>query len=288
MTHRIGRDEAAFAMLDGEPRDPAAPGLGAAWPGVLRGESVFEAFRYEDGSPTPFLDRHADRLAASAERCGFALPAGGMLADWPRFRALLPEVGAWRVRFTLLRRDDDGVARLWTAGSATPPPESVTVAVSEHRLDPGDPLAGAKTGSRILHQVARRRAQAQGADEALLRTVDGDLAEGTSTSLFVVRDGVVATPPLDRGILPGVTRGVVLEACREAGIPVRERRVEPAELAEIAELWLTSAVIGVVPATRVVGLRDDLPGRDGALLEPVRAAWRRRLAAARAAPSATP
>lgn len=267
------QDPTEVVVLDGRACDPAAPVLPAGWPGVLRGEGVFEAFRVDDGAPTPFLERHAARLANSARLCGMAQDLRPLARELEDVLPLLDPRGAWRLRYTLLRRDDGGIARMWTVGRAPPPPAAVTLAVSDARLDPGCPLAGAKTDSRMSYQVARARARAAGADEALLRTVEGDLAEGTSTSLYLVAGGAVHTAGLERGILAGITRGAVLEACREAGIPAFERRLEPADLREAEEVWISSAVIGIVPATRILECRDVLPGPEGALLPEVRAAY---------------
>lgn len=267
------QDPTEVVVLDGEARDPLAPVLSAGWPGVLRGEGIFEAFRVDDGVPTPFLARHQRRLEGSALRCELALDGLTLAAELREVMPHLDPHGPWRLRYTLLRRDDGGIARLWTVGRAPPSPLSVTLAVADVRIDPQCPLAGAKTDSRMAYQLARRRARAAGADEALVRTIDGDLGEGTSTNLFLVMGGALHTAGLDRGILGGITRGAVLEACRTAEIPTFEREIGLEELSVADEIYLTSAVIGVVPATRIHGYRDDLPGPAGPLLPEVRAAY---------------
>lgn len=267
------QDPTEVVLLDGEVLDPRAPALPAGWPGILRGEGIFEAFRVDDGAPTPFLDRHQRRLEGSARRCEFALGGLSLARELEQLLPHLDPRGPWRLRYTLLRRADDALARLWTAGRAPAPPASIVLALADARIDPDCPLAGAKTDSRMAYQLARRRARAAGADEALVRTIDGDLGEGTSTNFFVVMGGALHTPGLDRGILGGITRGALLEACREAGIPTFERVIGLEDLAAAEEIYLTSAVIGVVPATRIIGHRDGLPGPEGALLPEVRAAY---------------
>lgn len=282
------QDPTEVVVLDGVLLDPAGPALPAGWPGVLRGEGIFEAFRVDDGAPTPFLARHEERLARSARLCGFDLGGRALRRELEDVLPRLDRRGAWRLRYTLLRRADDSIARLWTVGRAPDPPRSVVLAVSDARLDPGCPLAGAKTDSRIGSQRARRLARAAGADEALLRTVDGDLAEGTSTNLLLALGGALHTPGLDRGILGGITRGAILEGARAAGIPVFEREIRLEDLAAADEIYVTSAVIGVVPATRILECRDDLPGPEGALLPEVRAAYRARRERSSPAGTSTP
>ncbi len=242
---------------------PGDPFLPAAIPGVLRGEGIFETFLVEDGRPDPFLDRHDARLRASAALLGMDLAGRGLAEDWP---ALRPHVGpgSWRARYTVLRGAGDGeILRFWTAGPANPPPREVVLQLARVRRDPADPLAAAKLISRAQVQWARRRAEAAGAWDALLPTIDGDLAECTTSNLLLWTGEELRTPPLTRGILAGVTRGALLEAARAAGIPGREARVELADLRAAAEVLVSNAVIGVVPVARVLGLREDLPGAEG-------------------------
>ena len=270
---RNPQDPTRLVVVDGVAQDAAAPALAADLPGVLRGEGIFETFLVREGVPSAFLGLHDQRLRESARLCGFDLQGRGLLEALDE---ILPHVreGAWRVRYTVLRAPEGGLVRLWTAGDEPPPRSEVVLAVSEFRTDPAYPLAAAKTISRIGWQVARQRAAAAGAFDCILPTVDGDLAECTSANLFVVQDGRIATPGLDRGILDGVTRRTLLAACAEAGIALAEERVPLEALAAADEVWVSNAVIGVVPASAILEHREDLPGGAGASLAAVRTAYR--------------
>ena len=239
---------------------------------MLRGEGVFEAFLVRRGLPTPYLSEHEARLARSAALIDMDIGTNLMEGLTP-FVNRLPKEEDWRVRLTLFRREDDGVSRMWSASIAPPPPLQVVLAISEVRRDPRDLLAGAKTISRVGLGLERRRALAAGAFEALIPTLDGDLAEGTSSNFFVVKNGVVRTPSLDRGILSGVTRSVVLGICKESGIPAVEARVELEDLENAEEIWITSSILGVQPVVRIVGMPFVFPGSEGALLPKVQNAW---------------
>jgi branched-subunit amino acid aminotransferase/4-amino-4-deoxychorismate lyase len=267
------QDPTEVVVLDGQLLPSEGPVLPAGWPGVLRGEGIFEAFRVDAGEPSPLIERHAARLAHSARLCEFDLGERGLLESLPEILPHLAPSISWRLRFTVLRRPDGRLARLWTVGRAPSPLASMVLAMGDARVDPHCPIAGAKTNSRMSYQLARHRARAAGADEAILRTIHGDLAEGTATNLLLVLGGAVHTPGLDRGILAGVTRGAILAGCRDTGIPVFERELEVGDLAAADEIYVTSAVIGVVPATRIIGIRDDLPGPAGAMLTEVRSAY---------------
>jgi 4-amino-4-deoxychorismate lyase len=271
------QDPTTLVLLDGKRLDAAAAAVPAAWPALLRGEGIFETFLVRDGRPTPLLAAHDRRLAHSARLTGFDLAEGELLAAYEEVDAVLPP-GCWRVRLSILRGIDGAHHRLWTVGPEPPPQEEVAIQLSGFRIDPADPLAGAKTISRMGWQVARRRAAEAGAFEAILCTVDGHLAEGTSSNLFWWIGGRLRTPSLDCGILGGVTRGAILAACQKAGIPLEEGRFGPGSLEEAEEVFLSNAVIGFVPTTRIVGVREDLPGRHGTALPRLRDAHRSALA----------
>lgn len=258
--------------FEGRVLDPAAPAVPANCLGLLRGEGIFETFVVEDGVPSPFLERHAERLRRSAELMRFALDGRGLLEEWPAFRARLAR-GSWRVRYSVFRGAEDEFLRMWSAGPLEPPPAEVALDIAALRRDPADPLVAAKTSSRAREQLARRLATERGAWEALLLNLAGDLAECTSSNVFVACHGVLRTPALDQGLLAGTTRQAVLEGCRAAGIPAEEGVVGLADLRGAGEAFVTNAVIGVIPVRAVLGLGVELAGRRGPLLPAVRGAY---------------
>ncbi|MEO0009819.1 MAG: aminotransferase class IV [candidate division WOR-3 bacterium] len=100
--------------------------------------------------------------------------------------------------------------------------------------------------------LARNQAQAAGAEEAIF-VRNGILTEGTHTNLFLVKNGRVFTHPLNRHILPGVTRTVVLELCARLGIEVVESGVREDEVFAMDEVFVTSTTWEVVPVVMVNG-----------------------------------
>jgi len=265
--------EISTIVVDGKLVAPGAAALPGDGLGVLRGEGVFESFLVVDGKLDENIGAHAERLKRSAAL--LALPGGqrDLVSDFAELAPHLPKQ-VQRVRYSLLRGSGkQAVHRLWTAGEPDPVPSEVKVAVSTVRRDPFDPLVGAKTISRAGEQYARRQAEALGAWEALLPTVDGDFAEFTSANLFVYVDGVLLTPPLDRGLLAGTTRARVLAACLAEGLPAAEERIESECIQRADEIYLGNAVVGLVPVSAVIGLVDKLPGASGTFLETVRCAY---------------
>jgi branched-chain amino acid aminotransferase len=90
---------------------------------------------------------------------------------------------------------------------------------------------------------------------------DGYLTEGTSGNVFFVHDGKLYTPT-SRNILPGVTRGIVLDLARRLGIETREADLTPAFASQAQEIFVTSTSIGIIPACsfECVGIPHDVPG----------------------------
>jgi len=236
--------------------------------GARDGEGLFETLRVYDGRPY-LWHRHLERMVLAAAELGFPVPPAP-----EQLAAALAEVLAAEslvdaaARITLTRGvpgvrpgrpgiwiDVEPIAgRLW-AGTRS---GGARVVVSERPFAAG-PLGAYKTTSRLPYHLARDEARSARADEALLVTAQGEVLEGTSSNLFAVLDGVLVTPPLASHVLPGVTRGRVLELCLELGIEVRERPIHMRELASASEIFLTSSLQEVVPVVRLA---------DRALTEP--------------------
>ena len=190
---------------------------------------LFETIRIRDGA-VPFLGQHIARLTASCQALGRTPPAPG-LDDRVRAHAN----GDLIVRVTLDERGERVETR------PLPPPAAMRIVFSGTRHEPYPH----KTTSRDVFDRARSRVVPFRADEALLLTGDGVLAEGCVTSVFFWLGDALCTPSLDLGILPGIGRARVLELGRERGLPVREGRFQRSEV-EGLPMFLVNSVRGVL------------------------------------------
>jgi branched-chain amino acid aminotransferase len=206
----------------------------------LHGRGLFETLRAYRGIPFR-IDDHADRLAASARRFGIPF----------RRRAFDPIVRE------LCRRNrlEDAAVRLTLSAEgrllATSKPRKplppawfargAKVMKAPWRRDPRMPLAGHKVTSYLENVLAHEQALERGFADALFEGLNGELLEGAVTTVFLVLKGRLVTPKLG-GILPGVTRKVVMELAQ-----VTERRVLYRELAAADEVFLTNALVEVLP-----------------------------------------
>jgi len=109
-----------------------------------------------------------------------------------------------------------------------------------------------KSTSLLPNVLLRQQAIDAGADECILLR-SGFATEGAATNVFVVRDGVVSTPPHGSLLLPGITRDLVVEVATEAGVTVREEDVSESDLRGAAEIWVTSSTKEVVPVGELDG-----------------------------------
>jgi D-alanine transaminase len=115
--------------------------------------------------------------------------------------------------------------------------------------------------------LAKQQAVSAGAFEAILIR-HGVITEGASSNVLAVKDGVLRTHPLGPHILGGITRDVVFELAREAGIQVTEQAVTVAELLAVSELLVTATTADVMPVVRLDGkaVGDGRPGPVGRAL----------------------
>jgi branched-chain amino acid aminotransferase len=119
------------------------------------------------------------------------------------------------------------------------------------RNHPGTVNPLIKSNSLLNNALAMQEALRTGAFEGVMRNYKGELAECTQSNLFIVKDGAALTPPLDAGLLPGITREFLFEIGATAGIPVREAVLKDADLLGADEAFLTSTTREVVPIVRV-------------------------------------
>ena len=231
--------------------------------GLLVGDGVFETLRWYDGVPFD-LSEHLRRLAAGCRTLGVTPAAGPELEA--AAHAVVDANGLRDARMRITVTSGSGPAGLVrgtgpptvlvVALPLTPWPPTSTAVISDVRRDERSPLAGVKTVSLADSAHALAHARAAGADEALLLNGAGELCEATTANVFLVHDGVAATPPIAAGCLAGITREHVLT------LGAVERALSPADLASAQEVFLTSSTREVQPLVAVDGrpVGDGEPG----------------------------
>lgn len=227
--------------------------------GFLYGDGVFEVLRTWDGALVD-LDAHLDRLYASAAWLGIKTMDRERLEEAVKRTLSNAGPGERRVRIVLTRGPGPLLARPEKLGPGKAiviveplpaQPTQLSLAIVDWPL-PRRGGPGHKTLAYLDHIIARELAAAAGADEAVRLGAEGEVVECATSNIFAVVAGNVITPQL-AGALPGVTRARVLAACASAGVPVHEVRLTVEELRAADEIFVTSAVRGVLPVTKLDG-----------------------------------
>jgi branched-chain amino acid aminotransferase len=243
--------------------------------GFLYGEGVYEVCRTYDGR-VRLLARHLARLRASADLIALPVPFDDASLE-ARIDETLTAAGLrpWHdglpdayVRLLLTR----GVGELTydprgcptpslvvIARPHTPPPAHVyeigvqvaMVDIERNRREALNPQI--KSNNLLNNALAMQQALAKGAFEAVMRNHDGRVAECSQSNLFVVTGGVVRTPPVGEGLLPGITRAFVLELCSALGVASEQSVCDDADLLKADEAFLTSTTREIVPVVGVDG-----------------------------------
>ncbi len=232
--------------------------------GWLHGAGLFETMRAEN-SRVFRLEPHLERLRRSANVILTPIERKD-LPEEAVFGELLERNGLReaRVRLTVsagsMREAEGGDARqLTVCATASPlsgyPAElyerGASAAVCDFRLSTTDPLAGHKSTAHLPRLLGLRQAQQKRCLEAIWFTNINELAEGSITNVFVVRGGVIKTPPLDTPVLPGIARALVLQLASDGGIPSKQCPLSIDDLLDAEEVWLTNAIMQVMPVVRV-------------------------------------
>lgn len=253
--------------------------------GLLIGDGAFETI-YVDQGVAAFIDAHLSRLRLGLDLLRIAAPSA--LGETAQIIAALyardGHSGPVAARLTVTRGSGPRGLRMAGAGAATmlvtlaalsaAPSAPVVLHIAAHRRFAGAATNGFKpTGGYLQNMLAHEEARAAGADEALMLNEHGRLASAAAANVFILKAGRAATPPADEGAMPGIVRGVALEACARAGLAFEERPIAPEELAG-AELFLTNSLIGVAPAR----LEGTAAGA-GEMTARLQSCYQRRLAA---------
>lgn len=254
--------------------DPTTPVLRADDLGVVRGEAVFETLRIAGGR-VAFLDLHLGRLARSARRVDVDLPDGWADLAHTAAEAFGADDGFLRLTCT---KGPPGAGPVGFAVAGPISPEILRgreQGVRAVTLTLGVPaglraeapwlLGGVKSTSYAVNMASQRAAAAQGADDAIWVSSDGEVLEApTSTVAWVAGGRVVTPPPPDVGTLAGTTAEVALSA---SPLPVELRRGTVEELRAADEVLLLSSVRGVAPVVELDGRRLDVGPVTAALRE---------------------
>jgi branched-chain amino acid aminotransferase len=232
--------------------------------GFLLGDGLFETMRVVGGKPFRFA-QHLERMTRGADFLKIKPPftpkelekfAGQLIEQNKMPEAILRVTltrGAGGRGYGFNGESRPTVVMTLHAAPAPENPMEWNLITSSFWIPAADPLGSFKTTSKILHVLARGEAKEKGADEALLLNTNGEVVETASGNLFWVYDDKICTVPSGCGVLPGITRAVVLKICQTLGLETNQRIIKPEALQDSAGLFVTQSVFGIVPVAMFDG-----------------------------------
>jgi len=236
--------------------------------GLLYGDGVFEVLRSYDGQLLKFTEHYEHlRESCSALRLNLVYDEENL---WLVIRELLRQnevdEGSAYIRITVFGSDlnmissPEGVTThtfIHVRPFKPPKPDKynkgIKVRVSSYRTSPYNPIAGHNTICFLPMILARRAAWERGLDEILIQNTEGGICEGSTTNLFIVKNGKITTPSSDDGIQLDVVRQAVIDLAKELDIPLRQSRVSQKMLMAADEVFLVNSLIEIMPVREIDG-----------------------------------
>jgi branched-chain amino acid aminotransferase len=265
--------------FDGRIREDTRAAFDLRDRGLLLGDGLFETLVALNGRAF-MLDAHLDRMLAGAAALRLPIERAQMRHPVEELAAALPKGGVIRLTVTRgagprgLRLPAHQAPLVFATASAPWEPArdlpKARLATSSIRRNPHSPLSRHKTLAYLDNVLALEEALDRGADDALLLTPDGRAACASAANLFAIRGRDLLTPPLDDGVLAGVTRSLVLRLAPECGLNAREASLSLEALFESDAVFLTNSVALVTEVTELDGFPLTRHGR--ASVESVRSA----------------
>jgi aminodeoxychorismate lyase len=256
--------------------------------GFMYGDGLFETLRVVNGRPFR-LAQHLERLVRGADFLKIKLPFTPK--EISKLAAQLIDKNAMSdsvLRLVLTRGPG---ARGYSPGAAANPTFVMSLhpvpaassdellqwslITSSHHIPSSDAASSFKTTSKLLNVLARAEAIERGADEALLLNTNGEVAETAGGNIFWVYQNRICTVPTGRGVLPGITRAVVLEICQALGLETNKRVIKPQHLRNAEGIFITQSVLGIVP----IAAFDGEPVAPSPLVDQIASAYEQMLTA---------
>jgi branched-chain amino acid aminotransferase len=252
--------------LNGAIIDEADAHIAVSDRGLLLGDGVFETVAVRRGE-IKRLTAHLDRLGRDAKAIGLRTPwADSAIKGWIEKLVVENNLPDAAVRVTLTRgpasrgllppADAKPTLLISTAPMPEPAEPARVIIATSTRRNEHSPLSRIKSTNYLDSILARREAEAREADDAILLNTQGLVAESTVANIFVLVEGLVATPPVSDGALPGVMRADVMALAR--GV---EASISPEMLLSASEIFLSNA-LGIRSVVSIEGqpVGDGEPG----------------------------
>jgi aminodeoxychorismate lyase len=251
-------------ILNGKLIDEAESGISVFDRSFCYGDGLFETFRVSNGRGFRLPD-HLHRLRTSARQLGFRVPFSDEDVE-DHVDALVNEndLPDAMIRIHLSRGTGSrgysprGANQPAFVMSAHPAPEITPgrppawrMKTSPHRWSADDPLVRHKTASRLINVIAKAEAEESGYDDAFFVNRLNHVVEATCANVFWFEGNLICTPPLDAGVLPGVTRHTLLRLASLNNLRTEEKNLPLERLKVVDGAFLSLSSYGVIEISRI-------------------------------------
>ena len=213
------------------------------------GEGLFETFKVENGKLPPTFELHYERLKEGAVFFDIPYPSFGIFKNFVENRVRFTKNfgGPFYVKVVLLSIGDP-----YFGGKVTdyklhitvkpfnPPKGDLVLTISPYRRHSQNPLWRFKTTNYLFNVLVKKEATKRGFYDALILNERGNITETSSANFYCLKDGILITPPLEDGLLPGVTRRVLLEKGKAV-----EGIVSLEDLKRYEKFFISNALLGL-------------------------------------------
>ena len=235
--------------------------------GFLFGDSVYEV-TYSKNRSFIFMDEHLDRLWNSAALIGMNVQISREeLIERILKTAKASNIDEAYVRIVITRGEGElnigpGEFKqnvvIFIKPNIVYPQElydkGLNLALAQRpRNDRRSLDPNAKSGNYLNNVLAVQEAKKAGADDAIMANLNGEITEGSTFNIWMVKDGKALTPHPESGLLKGITRQKVLEICKTKGIDCEEAKISIEDLSNADEIFITSSTKGVMPVYKLQG-----------------------------------
>jgi len=266
-----------FIFLNGKIILDADANISSADRGFLYGDSIYETLRSYNGKPFKLAD-HLERMRHSAKQLKISFDYTN--ADiGERINELLEKNHTQDayIRITLSRGSGGG--RLQMDDNIEPTiliqvkpfspydsklyDEGMSLVVSNYKRSTSCPISRYKSTNLLQSILRKEEANKKSAHETIVLNTDGFVAECVVSNIFMVSAGSVVTPSLDTNILPGITRRIVLDICKNSGILSSEEHFKIDVLIKADEVFITNSLMEIMPVSRIddTKIGKTVPGR---------------------------
>jgi len=240
----------------------------AAFPGVFYGHGLFETILVQDGRPR-FLKEHFDRLYISLPTVGLFLKKDrGSLEKDLHNTIVANGVNNGSAKITVCKMENNlDCHTIITVKDSIPYSKidyekGFKLITVEYKNNPYSKVTYVKSCNYLDNILARQEAKQKGGDEGLILNVHGQVAEGTVSNIFMVKEKKLYTPPINTGLLPGIVRQILLRESKNMRYPLSEKVLSYNELINADEVFITNSLLGIMPVIEIDGspISSGMPG----------------------------